>query len=213
MPTLSYSRQPGGRIQVEVVWQPGWNDTAIKFCGSKVAVVRTRAGLEASRKFPLPNGEVLTVRLPKRFMPLPEVLLDGELLRLYAQPPTMRVRGAFETVLLISVVNVVLGTLAVFSDVEFVSRFGASGRHLVYGIALLVLAWFVRRGSQLALAGAVTLFTLDGVAWAYFVHQSGARLPMMAVLLRVAFLVFMIRGFTGIRQIQANEKNVADRDA
>jgi hypothetical protein len=211
MPTIYYARQPGGKLEVDITFQSGWKEMTINFEGSSLGVIPTRQELEAGQEFLLPDGRRLAIRLPKRFMALPEVTLAGQRMRAEAQAPRQRIRGAFQAALLIAIVNVVLGSAALLSKAEFVQRLGASYWNLAYGAIFLVLALCVRRGSIVALCGAIVFFVADSLAWFYFLHAQGKQIPALAFVLRAAFLFFMIRGLRGIRQSRAEERDAGER--
>ncbi|HEV3447592.1 MAG TPA: hypothetical protein VG099_23350 [Gemmataceae bacterium] len=199
MATLWYSRDPGGEREVEVSFQSGWKETAVSYHGTPLSTIHTRQELEEGREFSLPDGGRLTIHLPKRFMPLPRVTLDGLALTMSAQNSRQSLGAAFQAVILIGIFNTTMGALALLG-VGAVQRFGATYLHLAYGVLFLFLSFFVRRRSALALAAAVTLFGLDSLVWLYYYfHARGQQVPLLGLIMRAVFLIFMVRGFRAIR--------------
>jgi hypothetical protein len=203
MAVLWYSRQRGGKLLVDVTFQPGWNNLSIRYDQNPVGVIPAREELEAGREFRLENGSVLMVKLPNRLAAVPEVYLDGQRLHPYAQAPQKKVHNAFVVLLLIAILNLIVGALAIATQAGIAQRMGGSVFNLIYGAVFLVLAFLVKRGSLIALAVAVALFLIDSVLAIYFITMQGKSFPILALVLRGGFLVFLVQGFTGIRQLKA----------
>jgi hypothetical protein len=193
---------------VEVAFQRGWKETTVSFNGEALDTIATRLELEAGREFALPDGSRLTIHLPKRFMPLPRVALDGRPMHMYVQAPKQRLRAAFHTALLIALVNLAFGVLAGLREAGMVRNLGGSYLNLGYGAVFLVLAFFVKRRSLLALAAALTLFGLDTVAWLYVLHGQEQKIPPILVVLRAGLAIIMIRGFSAIRLLRREQESM-----
>jgi hypothetical protein len=202
MTKLMYAAKPGGKLEVEVTMRAGWKETAVSFNGTPLGVIDTRKELEEGREFDLPEGGHLTIHLPKGIMRLPRVVLNGQPMHLYSQPPEQRLRGAFQAVLVIGIFNVGLGAIAALTNAAIIQRQGGGPINIAYGAVFLALAFFVRRGSFWALAAAVTLFVLDSLALLYFLHAKGQQISLIVLLVRAGLLFFMIRGFSAIRYLR-----------
>jgi len=90
---------------------------------------------------------------------------------------------------------------------------------LIEGLVFLLLGVFVWRGSGIALAIAIVLYTLDGGVWFFFGMFSGSffltslatRATFFAIFYRVAFLTAMGQGFNALITIDEEERYLAAR--
>jgi len=97
--------------------------------------------------------------------------------------------------------NILLGFLGAVG-VSFLRQIGVSGANIFVGLIYLVLAFFVKRQSIVALGIAIALFAVDGVATTAMMAKRGGTFPVGGLLFRVLLLVPMIQGFQAIRNLQ-----------
>ena len=207
MPTKRYSLRRGEPPRLEIRWtQWGrwWKDLTVRLDGAEVGTVATGKELQAGASFALPDGSNLQVRQAWRYLALElQVLRDGRPVPGSATDPAAQVRRAAQCVFAIAGMSIVLGLLAEGLHWEAMRAFGVGYASAVYGSIFLVLGCFVWRGSFAALLTAVILQALDGVV-ALAASPTTGR-PPSGLILRVFFLMVMIRGLGAIRALKREE--------
>jgi len=97
--------------------------------------------------------------------------------------------------------NILLGFLGT-AGVSFIKEMGIGGGNIVVGLIYLVLSYFVKQRSIIAMGIAVALFAIDGIVTTAIMAKRGGSLPAGGLIFR-AFLLFpMIQGFRAIRELQ-----------
>ena len=197
MATLRYS-DIRGTFRVEIVWCAGWTDTEISCDRLRIATIATKAELQAGQTLTAPDGSILKVKLSSGRLPLPEVELNGKPLRMSVTDHHRLVRTSFHIVVLVGVLNFTVGLLGAFTDLSIAARFGAGYPNIAYGIVFLVLSYFVRRSSAIALSLAILLFCYDSVIWLLAITSHNVDLPAVAVIVRLIFVASLVRGLWAI---------------
>lgn len=159
------------------------------------------------REFALPDGSTLRVQSIENQI---QVLRNGQALlpmstvpqtrqKLAVPPKTLgRFRVACGTVFLISLVNLLLGVIVLFSQNQALAQQESPLILLIAGGIFLLLGFFAARKSSLALGIAVTIYSIDGVLSLFL-----GNIP--AVFFHILLIFWMARGFAAIRAIQEEE--------
>jgi hypothetical protein len=184
---------------VEATWGLRWRDTRIKVDGAEIGTVPTQAELKQGRTFQLPDGSQLTVKLGRQYLsPALQLTRDGRPLPGSGSDPASRLSLAYGIIFFVGAINIILGIAAVAADIDVLKRLGLGYATMVLGLIYLVLGYFVRRRSTVALVIAIALFAVDTVL-------AAALGAIGAVVARVFFLIVMFGGFSAIRELkQAN---------
>ena len=165
-----------------------------------MGVVPGQRELSAGQDFALQDGSTLHVQLVRTAMnPELRVLRDGQPLPGTASDPETRLRNAFGIVFLIAGLNLVLGILAVLFRLPFLEELGMGVPSVVLGLIYLVLGFFARRRSAVALIIAILLFAVDGVLGVVFAVSAGASPSIGGILVRAFLLIPMVQGVGAMR--------------
>ena len=97
--------------------------------------------------------------------------------------------------------NILFGLLGVAS-ISFIRQLGIGGGNIVAGLIYLVLAFFVKQQSIVALGIAIALFAIDGIATTVIMAKRGGVPPVGGLIFRAFLLWPMIQGFRAIRDLQ-----------
>lgn len=110
-------------------------------------------------------------------------------------------RASYGTIFVVAALNLVLGIAAAMTGFKPIRMFGDPSFAIGAGVTYLVLGILVACKSRVALAIALTIFTLDTFVIFYGYAMAG-HLPFLTILCRIAFVAFMAQGFAGITQLR-----------
>src|SRR4030095_8649536 len=97
--------------------------------------------------------------------------------------------------------NVLLGFLGAVG-VSFLKEMGIGSGNIALGLIYLVLAFFAKQQSTVALGIAIALFAIDGIANVVIMTKRGGTPPIGGLIFRAFLLWPMIQGFRAIRDLQ-----------
>ena len=202
MPTQRYALESGGAKRLEVSWKGLWKNLAIKLDGNVVGTIAGQKELKAGQDLELPDGSVLHVQLVQKFSSTElQILRNGEPLPGSASDPVQRLKTAYGMVFFVAGLNIVLGVIAGLFQVEFLYAIGIGWGSVVFGVIFLVLGFFVKRESMVALILAIVIFALDGIMGFFLAAQQGAT-PTSGIIARIFLLIPMVQGVGAIRAIK-----------
>lgn len=205
MPKESLALERGGPKRLTLSWRFGWKDFTVSLDGQPVATV-TREELKAGKDVPLPDGETLMVQArPGMTSASLVVTLDGRLLLGSWAELAPVVKQAAYVFYFLAAVNVVLGVVALVAQVKFLLALGIGPGSLVVGVLLGIAGFFVMQRSLVAAILGTAQYALDGLVPIVLVMSAGGAPPSGGVVMRVVFIMMMIRGILGIRAQKAEE--------
>jgi hypothetical protein len=203
VPTQRYALEPGGPKRVEVSWGAFFRNCTIRVDGNVIGVVPGQQELKAGSDFRLMDGSTLRVQLVRGLLSQEvRVLRDGFPLPGSASDPAQRLKTAYGILFFLGALNVLLGLVAEVAQVDFLLAIGVGVGSIVEGAIFLILGYFVRQRSLVALVLAVALLGLDTL-FALVEMASGSGALVGGLLVRVIFLVYVIRGFDALRSLRA----------
>ncbi len=174
---------------------------------SVIGTIPEQEARTTGREFTLPDDTVLKVQLVygqvqawRNGQPLSPVSPAIQPASRPAVPPKVlrRFRVTFGVIFFIAAVSILLGIVAVAFQVQILLDRGVGVVTIIIGAIFLLLGFFVRRKSTVALGIAVTIYALDGILSLFTGNFS-------SVLFHIYFLFLMSRGFSAIREILAAE--------
>ncbi len=205
MPTKKYAMEKGEPKRLEISWKGIWKikNFTVHLDGNNIGLIANRKELKAGREFALIDGSILKVQLVKKLLSAElRVLRDGQPLPGSASDPGQRLRVAYGIVFFIGGVTIGLGLITELLQVGFLQQVGFGFDSIIYGGFFLLLGFFVKRRSMLALGIAVGLFVLDGILSVVLFAQQGGTPPVGVIVARIILLIPMIRGFGAIRALK-----------
>jgi hypothetical protein len=203
MPSKRYALERDGPERLEVSWSGGFKDLSFTLDGSVLALFATPDELGAQRILPVPDGSRLEVVFAK-YGPFPELRISRDGVALPGSPmdPHFQVGQASMVLYIVAGLNAALGVVAALLDITFLKASGIGWPSVVAGAVYAGLAALVQRGSALALGFAVALFILDGVFTFVLAAQAKVAPPIGSIVMRIFFLLPMIRAFAGISELK-----------
>jgi len=212
--TLIYPFEPDGGKQLEVVIKGvKWDEIAVWFEGKQAGIFSRRA-LHSGQDLQISDGSRLNLRLSRNnFQPERlKISRDGQPIHRIVTDAMQQViiNNASTAIYLIGFSNIVIGLSSFFIKIEILEPFKPSWPYVVYGFVFLVLGFFTRRRSMLALMLAIIVYTLDGligVAIIIAVLYTGSYVLIGNPLVHIGFLVVMINGIDGINAIRQKPKS------
>jgi hypothetical protein len=208
MQKLTYALEPGGPKRLEVSWKAMWKEFTVKVDDRVVGRASGQKELREGKRFRLKDGSHLSVKLVNKLTGVElEILHDGQPLPGTSADPAARLKNAYRTVFLVAGLNVVLGLVAVLLEAPFLQALGVGFYSILFGLVLLVLGFFVKRQSQVALILAIAIFALDGVLGFVLMSAEGVVPSPGGLLGRILLLVPMVQGISAIRVLKPRDTN------
>lgn len=202
MPKQTYPLEKGGPKRLELAWKGAWKNLTVSLDGQELGVIPDQKALRAGQTFMLPDGSALDVKLVRQFTSVSlELRLDGQPLPGSSADPEQRLQGAYGILFFLGGVNILLGLIAVFFQIEFLLMLGLNLASVFLGFIWLTLGFFVRRRSLAALIVALCLYGLDGVLFLIGAVNMGAN-PTSGLFMRVIFFIGMAQGVGALKALK-----------
>jgi len=203
MPKQAYAFEPGGEKRLEISWKAMWKETTVTLDGTVLGVIPDVKALRTGQEFRLVDGSILKVQLVQgAFNTELRVLRSGKPLPGTASDPAARLKGAYGVLFFIAGANIILGLAAAVFQIEFLLQIGLGISSIIFGLIFLVLGFFTRRKSSLALILAIILFALDAILGVVFSVSQGYTPNTGGILVRIALLIPMIQGVGAIKALK-----------
>ncbi len=213
MPKKKYSLKEGESQRLEVSWKGNFKSFTVRFDENEIGMIANVKELKEGREFTLSDGSVLNFQLVSKFFGSElQVLNDGHPLPGSDSDPAVRLKIAYSMVFFIAGLNILIGLITIFFQIELLSQLGLGIGSIIFGAFFLLFGFFVKRKSMIALGLAVGLFSLDSIFTIILPaiqQQEGYNPPTTGIIVRILFLIPMIRGFGAIRELK---KKKADQD-
>jgi hypothetical protein len=213
MPTRRYALNRGEPKRLEMLSPVKGVPLTIRLDGQEVGSIRTRDQLQRGQTFLLSDGSKLRVELAKNQL---LVLRNGQPVPGSPSDPQVRLRNSYGCLFALAgfvlLVGLGLTILAVTQSVDsttnqtFADRYGADIFDLgigalIFGAIYLLLGFFVRRRSKVALGIAVGLIMLN-LALNGLTLLAGNCSTLAGLPLQIGVLIILWRGFDAIRELQ-----------
>ena len=199
MAKLTYALEPGGPKRLEISWKGMYKNFTVKLDEEVVGELSGQKELKAGRQFALPDGSSLSVQLVQKFSNVElQVLRNGQPLPGSASDPESRFKGAYGIVFFVAGLNLFLGLLAWLFQVEFLLDIGIGFYSIIFGLVFLVLGFFVKRRSAVALILAIVIFVLDALLGLL----AGGASYVSGLVVRAILIIPMVQGVGAIRALK-----------
>lgn len=197
-----FALEANGPKRLEISWGMFWRNITVRLDGQVIGTVPSRKELVQGYDIFLPETSLLTVKLERTFITQElQVLRNGYPLPGSTSDPQTRVKNAANVIFFIAGLNIVVGLIALFFQVDLLLAYSLGIESVVTGLIYALLGFFVKRKSLAALVVAVLLFVLDGAFVLVTTAEVGAN-PASMLIARIVLLIPMLQGFTAIRNLK-----------
>jgi lysylphosphatidylglycerol synthetase-like protein (DUF2156 family) len=201
MPRQTYALDPNGPERLEISGGLFWRNTTIRLDGNIIGIIPGQEELAAGQEFHLPDGSALKVQRVITLLTTElQVLRNGQLLPNSVSTLKGKLKFTYGIIFLVAGLDIVGGLASLIFKSEYFVQQGFSFFSIIFGLALLVLGFFVRSQSEMAIIIAISIFILDGVLSSVMVVSQGYIPRCADIFFRILLLLPMIQG---IRIIQA----------
>jgi len=208
MPKQMYALEPGGPKQLEISWKGMWKDFTVKLDDQVIGGLSGQKELKAGKQFTLPDGSTLSTQLVQKMSSAElQVLRNGQPLPGSSSDPESRLKNAYGMVFFVAGLNIVLGLIAVLFKVEFLQAIGIGLFSIFFGLVFLVLGFFVKKRSLIALIFAIVIFALDGILGLVLSVMAGVEPGVAGLIARVFLIIPMVQGIPAIRELRQRNTN------
>ncbi|MFN2110692.1 MAG: hypothetical protein ACK2UI_13590 [Anaerolineae bacterium] len=202
MAKLTYALEPGGSKRLEISWKGMYKDFMVKLDDEVIGELSGQKELKAGRQFALPDGSSLSVQLVQKLYSAElQILRNGQPLPGSSSDPENRLKNAYGMVFFVAGLNLFLGLIAWLFQVEFLQDIGIGFYSIIFGLVFLVLGFFVKRRSALALILAIAIFALDALLGLL----AGGASYATGLVVRVILIIPMVQGVGAIRALKQRE--------
>ncbi len=197
-----FALETNGPKRLEISWGMFWRNITVRLDGQVVGTVPSKKELSQGYDIFLPDTSLLSIKLARTFITQElQVLRNGQPLPGSASDPQSRIKAAANVLFFIAGLNIVVGLIALFFQVDLLLAYGLGIESVITGLIYAILGLFVKRKSLTALVIAIMLFILDGAFGLVTAAEVGAN-PASMVIVRIVLLMPMLQGFTAIRNLK-----------
>ena len=205
MPSKTYYLDAAKTEALTAKWGLFFKNVEILYNGQSLGTVPSKQALEQGYEFSLPDGRRLVAQLTRSLHQQElELRLGGQPVPGSATDPHERLRQAWYTLLFIGGLNLVLGLVAVWQQVEVLQNLGIGWGSVIEGLLYAGLGWWgYKRLAPAAFAIAGVLFVLDGVLMIGASVSAGGNPGIGGLFMRFFLTVLIYRGFQAARHLRA----------
>lgn len=192
--------------EVIVSWRGIWKDVTVTLNGEQIGMFPDFRSLKQGNVFHLRDGSTLAVHFStERYNQGLRIDYNGRPLKGTSGDPETKLKSVFGISIFIGALNLIIGAIGQFGDVEFLEEMGANWILMVIGAVIIGLgycSWKYR--SNAALIAIILLLVADIMLTFYFSLQEG-RVSIGGVVLKVFMIIALSQGFGAIRAIKDEE--------
>ena len=205
MPSARYAFEPGGEPRLGVNWTGMWKDVAVTLDGQPLGGFVDSKALQRGSRFALPDGTQLEVSLAQWPLPGLRLLRDGSPLPGSPSDPRQLLRAAGNLICVLGALSTCVGLLSAGLGIGFLDRMGLGLASALGSVVFGLLGLAVLRGSAPALAAALILFALDGIALLLQPIEDGGTPPIGAIVMRVFLCLPMLRALPAALSLRSGD--------
>lgn len=211
MPSKTYYLDAAKTEALTAKWGMFFKNVEIIYNGQSLGIVPSKQALAQGYEFSLPDGRSLVAQLTRNlYQQELELRLSGQPVPGSATDPHERLKQAWYTLLFIGGLNLVLGLVAVFQQVEVLQSLGIGWGSVVEGLLYAGLGWWgYKQLAPAAFAIAAVLFVLDGVLMIGASVSAGGNPGIGGLFMRFFLTVLVFRGFQAARHLRAQRQLAA----
>jgi hypothetical protein len=197
-----YALEKGGPKRLEVNWKGNFQEVTLILDGNTLYTANNPAELRAGLQFSIENGSILKVHLAgsSSFARL-HIYKDDWPVHTQGMDSAQILGHTYKFTFFIGGVNLIVGLLGILS-LHGLPYMPFPALSLAFGIFFLVLAFFVKRKSIIALSIAVAILALDIICSFFFPPPIPRFAFIIATIFRVLVLFTMVLGFSAIADLK-----------
>ncbi|WP_242926988.1 hypothetical protein [Pontibacter vulgaris] len=208
MPAKTYHIDTDNTLTLQ--WKFNWKNMTLSWNGEPLGVIDNQQQLKEGRSITLPNGDLLQIRLTGGVSQELEVLLNGTPLPGSATDPLQRVKSAFHLALFLGILNLAIGLLAGFVNLDILKALTAGPASIAAGILYIGLAFGIKRLYLVALYSMIGLLALDIILTLYLTTTEGtAYNPTSGILVKGFFIFILTKAVPAIKFLKTTEHPVS----
>jgi len=210
MPTLRYSFQKENQENtLEIKYKfsftvPPIKDLIVRLNGNLIGSIARNEELIEGREYILDNGSVLKIQAVVNLGFRLVVLMDGQPVPGSQSHPMQRLKESFTAFFIIGGYYIALSAAALIWNVDYLKEAGFNFASALWGSMFVILGLFVLRRSLIALTIGVCLLILETVTF-LLEPNSNFSTAVLGLSLRAVLIIFMIRGFSAIRELKSSK--------
>lgn len=197
--------------QLVISWRGIWRNLAIYYDGALVGTIPDKVAAEQGREFLLSDGSRLHVQVIRHFIfSHLEVLHNGQEVPTPPADPQTITRVSLRLVYLVAAIQVLAGMVGALGSIADSYEITTGRIRIMIGIAMFGLTFFIRRGSWVALLGALLLPTVSTITESVLKVSVGDSLRVSSIFNNILFIVLWIPIVKLFRTAQAQKRRKAD---
>jgi hypothetical protein len=208
MPKKTFYLDTAKTDAIKLQWGLFWKNFSISKNDQVIGEAANAKELREGKIFKLFDGRSISVKLKRVGLGEElEILLDGKPIAGSSTDPRQQVKIAFVFLLFIGILNAVLGAVVEFANIETLKTYGINIGSCILGLVYIGLACLVKyKLSLIALYLAIILMCIDtGLA---LIYNAQMRIGIGGLIIRVIFIMFLIRAISGIKNLKKEQGNV-----
>jgi hypothetical protein len=207
MPSNKFFLDDQKTQQIEVRWRGFWKDITVNYNGNPMGGFQNLSHLKQGETFTLHDGSPLRIYYSSSYGEQGiRIEHNGRPLKGSIGDPATRLKSILGLAIFIGGLNIVLGAVAEFGDVEFLKQMGIGWVLIVIGAVIIGLGYCVNRYRSVpALIAIIAILAIDIVATVAVAASEGGRPGTGGIVLKVFIIIAMVRGFRAIREVKEAE--------
>ncbi|GAB3535163.1 hypothetical protein GCM10027443_23540 [Pontibacter brevis] len=185
-------------------WGHDWKNFKLLFQDEVVCSFVSKGELASGRKFVMPDGHLLSVRLKGTLKPELEILRDGLPLPCKQTYARSSPKTVFQLAIFLGVLNITSGVVAAVIPSDVMLSIGLGYGSVVVGAGYLLLAWALRSRPSFAFYAIAAVIALDMVLLYVFTSiKDGPSSPTSGLLIKLFLVYAFIKGLRAMKRIRA----------
>ncbi len=198
---MTYTIEAGGEKRIEIVTNAKWRQTEIWFDGGLAATLSQKE-LSSGYELPISDGSTLNFRLAKfNFQPHRlNITRNGQPIfkSITSYDNEMFINNAAYMVYIVAIINLVIGIISIFINIDAFVPFKFGWPNILFGGIFLVLGFFTKRRSIVALILFIIIYGADSFFAFIPALRTGNFFIFLVFFMR---LIFLAPAFLGLGEI------------
>lgn len=194
---MIFTIDAGGEKRVEILASRKWNEIEVRVDGILACTI-SKKELLSGYDLQLSDGSVLNIKRPRFFLNMQRLLItrNGQPIShsITSYDNQMAVNNAAHLIYIIALVNLILGIISIFINMEAFSPFQFGWLNIIFGFVFMILGFFTQRKSVAAMILFIVIFGLDSLSFLLLLLQTGNYIIILVFLIRLVVLAPVFLG-------------------